>query len=183
VCSSGLSVMLSVFLANILLNCLLCVFLVQNIFVFYTVTLILFVDTVACSRISSRESVRIWISIPQTANGKSIVRAPGNLSSVSPPFFLGFTTLWAHKIQYTMTLTCRIVKRPGILFLYPTEGCRSEAYLEIIGLRCKGNDWTFFFICDTDCRQMVITTSVSFRRVWPCATLDMKWEYTSAALC
>jgi hypothetical protein len=94
--SSGLCVMLSVFLADILLTCLLCVLLVQNIFMFYSVTLLLFVDTVACSLISFRESVGIWILIPQTANGKSIVWAPGNLSCVSPPFFLGFTTLWAH---------------------------------------------------------------------------------------
>jgi hypothetical protein len=74
-----------------------CFAFVQVIFMFYTVTLLLFVDTVACSLISSRESVGIWISIPQTANGKSIVRATGNLTSVPlPPFFLEFTTLWAH---------------------------------------------------------------------------------------
>jgi hypothetical protein len=61
---------------------------------FYTVTLLLFVTTVACSLIYSHESVGVWISISQTANGRSIMRAPGNLSSV-PPFFLGFTTPWA----------------------------------------------------------------------------------------
>jgi hypothetical protein len=53
---------------------------------FYIVTVLLFVHIVACSLIYSHESVGIWISIPQTANGKSIVRAPGNLSSVSPHF-------------------------------------------------------------------------------------------------
>jgi hypothetical protein len=50
---------------------------------------------VACRLIYSHEILGIWISIPQTANGKTIVRAPGSLSGV-PPFFLGFTTLWAH---------------------------------------------------------------------------------------
>jgi hypothetical protein len=60
---------------------------VQNIFTFYTVTLLLFVTIVACSLIYSHESVGIRISIPQTADGKSI--APGNLSSVSPHFSWG----------------------------------------------------------------------------------------------
>jgi hypothetical protein len=45
-------------------------------------------NIVACSVIYSHEIMGIWCSIPQTANGKGIVRAPGNLSSVSP-IFLG----------------------------------------------------------------------------------------------
>jgi uncharacterized RDD family membrane protein YckC len=69
--SSGLSVMLSVFLANILLTCLLCVLLVLNIFMFYSVTLLLFVDTVACSLISSRKSMGIWIWIPRQLMAKA----------------------------------------------------------------------------------------------------------------
>jgi hypothetical protein len=56
---------------------------------FYTVTLLVFVTIVACSLISFRESVEIRISIPQTADGKSIVQAPSNLSSVSPHFSWG----------------------------------------------------------------------------------------------
>jgi hypothetical protein len=46
-------------------------------------------NTVAGSLIYSHEILGIWCSIPQTANGKDIVRAPGNLSSVPPPIFLG----------------------------------------------------------------------------------------------
>jgi hypothetical protein len=38
----------------------------------------------------------VWSTPMRSANGKSIMRAPGNLSSVSPPLFLGLTTLWAH---------------------------------------------------------------------------------------
>jgi hypothetical protein len=72
---------------NILLTCLLYVLFVQNTFMFYIVILLLFVDVVACSLIYSHESVRIRTSIPQTADGNSIVRAPVNPSRVPAHLF------------------------------------------------------------------------------------------------
>jgi hypothetical protein len=75
------------FAVNILLTYLLYVLFVQNTFMFYIVILLLFVDAVACSLIYPHESVGIRTSIPQTANGTSIVRAPGVPSSVPPHTF------------------------------------------------------------------------------------------------
>jgi hypothetical protein len=57
---------------------------VQNTYMF-TLLYYFCCNIVACSLIYSHEILGIWCSIPQTANGKSIVRAPGNLSSVSLP--------------------------------------------------------------------------------------------------
>jgi hypothetical protein len=89
--------------ANILLTFLPCVCFCSEYIYFYTVTLLLFVNIVACRLIYSHESVGVWISIPQTANGKSIVRAPV-IYLVFSPFFLGFTTPWAqHNVNCGQT--------------------------------------------------------------------------------
>jgi hypothetical protein len=61
---------------------------VENTFMF-TLLYYFCCDIVARSLTYSHEILGIWCSIPQTANDKSIVRAPGNLSSVPPPNFLG----------------------------------------------------------------------------------------------
>jgi hypothetical protein len=58
---------------------------VQNIYMF-TLLYYFCCNIVACSLIYSHQILGIRISIPQTADGESIVRAPGNLSSVSPHF-------------------------------------------------------------------------------------------------
>jgi hypothetical protein len=67
---------------------------VQNTYIF-TLLYYFCCNIVARSLIYAHEILGFRISIPQTADGKSIVRAPGNLSSVSPHFF-GLTTLWVH---------------------------------------------------------------------------------------
>jgi hypothetical protein len=54
----------------------------------FALLLYLLCDTVTGSLIYSRKILEIWCSIPHTTNGKIIVRAPGILSSVSPPHFL-----------------------------------------------------------------------------------------------
>jgi hypothetical protein len=74
---------------NILLICLLYVLLLFRIHICFTLLYYFCCNIVACSLIYSHEILGIWCSISQTANGKSIVRAPGNLSSVSPHFSWG----------------------------------------------------------------------------------------------
>jgi hypothetical protein len=57
---------------------------------FNIVILLLLADIVACSLIYSHESVGIRTSIPQTANGNDIVRAPVNPLSFPPIFLSGY---------------------------------------------------------------------------------------------
>jgi hypothetical protein len=57
-------------------------------------------NIVACSLIYSHEILGIWCSIPQTANGKDVVRAPGNLSSVSPHFSWGLRPCGLNDVRF-----------------------------------------------------------------------------------
>jgi hypothetical protein len=133
---------------NFPLNCLLFCLLIHYICMFYTVAR--FVDTVASGLIYCHEILGIWCSIPQTSNGKRIVRAPGNPSSISPRFLGGFTTPWAqilvaergllllrHSLRFVLPLVGWVVGlRPSALLgcgcvAWPCQRLRCTEYLGI----------------------------------------------------
>jgi hypothetical protein len=93
---------------------------------------------VASSLIYSHEILGIWCPIPQTANGKSIVRAPGNPSSVPPPIFWGLTTLWAQYVSECIFHGTQLMAMHNTVMRSNTNCVPpSETYMQISCTQCR----------------------------------------------